>query len=68
MMDRSEDAPDFTQIRKKMTDVQAETDEAAKQILNQEQYDAYKGIEASSRRGPPWMGGGGTSGGRSEGR
>lgn len=65
MMDRSESAPDFTQIRKKMTDVQAETDEAAKQILNAEQYDSYKEIEASSRRGPPWMGGGGgTPGGR----
>jgi hypothetical protein len=45
-------------IRTKLTDVQKETDEAAKALLTPEQYEEFKKTDIASRAGPWGMGGG----------
>jgi hypothetical protein len=54
---------DMSQIRKKIEDVQRETDEEIKTVLTPDQYEAFQSDEAN-RRGGPFGGGRGPGGGR----
>jgi hypothetical protein len=64
MFSEGADRPDMDAIRRKVADVREETDDELKNVLTPTQYEAFTELESTTRRGPPWMGGGGPPGGR----